>query len=131
MKVEGLLHGVAYTPYRTYGACPSEEEVKEDLSHILKYTKRIRIYSMECDNVNRVLLNYATDSDVSLLLGVWLDNKDQDEQEIDNLMSALKEFPNAKLDGISVGNEVLYRQTMSSGQVAQRIIEVKYKVIIK
>lgn len=124
----GPLYGAAYTPYRQYGACPEEWQVYEDLQMVMSVTKRVRMYSMECQVVNRIVLQYATEGKLELLLGVWIDNRSRDQGEVEDLMSALREYPWAKINGIVVGNEVMYRNTLHPSSLAGRIYEVRHRV---
>lgn len=127
-QANGLLFGAAYTPYRHFGACPDESQVYEDMGRVMGVTHRVRLYSTECAAVNRILLRYASEGKLEILMGVWIDNRSRDQGEIDDLITALREFPHARLTGIVVGNEVMYRNTASSSQLAGRIYEVRHKV---
>lgn len=59
-----------------------------------------------------------------------MDNRSTDQQEVDFLIEALKQFPNAKIEGVAVGNEVLYRNSMAKSQLLGRVAEVRNKVDI-
>lgn len=122
------LFGVTYSPYRVLGACPSDAEVREDVGMILHHSRRIRMYSLECDNVNRILMEEANKGAISLMLGVWLDNRSTDQKEIDTLYSLLRDYPSADIYGICVGNEAIFRGTLSAADIAGRIVEVRNKV---
>ncbi|GMH37166.1 hypothetical protein BSKO_05039 [Bryopsis sp. KO-2023] len=125
---EAYLFGVTYSPYRTFGACPSDAEIREDVGMLLQHARRIRIYSLECDNVNRILMEEANKGTLSLMLGVWLDNRGTDQKEIDTLFALLRQYPSADIYGICVGNEAIFRGTLSAGEIAGRITEVRNTV---
>lgn len=108
-KAGEYLFGVAYTPYRTFGACPTDGEIYHDLSVVTRHSNRIRTYTTECDNMNHILLQQASTGAISLMLGIWLDNRSTDQIEIDTMMSLLREYPYAKLHGLVVGNEAILR----------------------
>lgn len=122
------MYGLCYTPFRAFGVCPTDDEVESDVQIMLRHTTRIRIYSTECVNVNKILLKYASKGSLSVLMGVYVDNRATDQQEVDYLIEALKEYPNADLAGIVVGNEVMYRNSLPKSTLIQRINEVREKV---
>lgn len=123
------LYGVAYSPYRVYGHCPSKEEMMQDHHIYASHTNRIRLYSTECSELNDLAMEVATSSTYELLLGVWIDgDPNRNNQEMEDLYAMLRKFPNAKLIGISVGNEVLYRGTLSPEVLAQLVSQVKATV---
>lgn len=121
------MHGITYSPYRQMGACPSPEQVDEDIQLIWGVTNRVRTYSTECRVVMEKLLN----SGLQVLIGAWLDNQPNDNKEIDDLVGLLREFPNANVYGIGIGNEPLLRQTMTPRHVANMIGKARYKVLRK
>lgn len=62
-------------------------------------------------------------------MGLWIDgNPTRDAKEAQDLYLFLRKYPNARLSGIAVGNEVLYRQTMHPDALAQKVSEVKAMV---
>lgn len=122
------MFGLCYTPFRVFGACPTDAEVEADVQILLRHTSRVRVYSTECINVNKILLRHASQGDLSVLLGVYLDNRPTDQQEVDYLIEALSEYPHANIAGIVVGNEVLYRGTLPKSTLLGRVQEVREKV---
>lgn len=87
------------------------------------------MYSTECHVLNDVILELSTTKDVQVLMGVWIDgNPVRDNQEMEDLYYAIRKYPNAKLIGIAVGNEVLYRGTLSPPAMAQKVSQVKQRV---
>lgn len=127
-RAAGNLYGVAYTPFRIFERCPSDVEVESDVQMILRHSRKARIYSTECMNVMDIMLRHASNGDLSVLLGVWIDNRATDQKEIDDLILALDRYPNADIYGIVVGNEPLFRNTMTPTEVAGRVAEVRHKV---
>lgn len=119
------LYGLAYAPYRYWGACPTTWDVNQDVALLKQHTGRVRTYSTECPEVLDILFNNG----FSVMMGVWIDGKGKDQQEIDDLIVILRQHPNANIHGIVVGNEVLYRRTMTPTQVADRVKETKQKVL--
>jgi len=125
---------MAYSPYRRFGHCPTPQELSQDNEIGILHTNRIRLYSTECHHLNDVYLAAASGSSpkfaqVELLLGLWIDgNPARDAQEIQDLYLYLRKYPHARLSGIAVGNEVLYRRTMHPDVLAQKVSEVKATV---
>ena len=111
-----------------FGVCPTDAEVEADVEILLRHTTRVRIYSTECQNVNKILLKHSAMGRMSVLFGVYLDNRPTDQQEVDFLIEALQSYPNAKIEGVVVGNEVMYRNTLHQQTLIQRIHEVRGKV---
>ncbi|GMH37165.1 hypothetical protein BSKO_05038 [Bryopsis sp. KO-2023] len=118
------LFGVAYAPYRYMGVCPHAGEIQQDLCLMKKYTTKVRTYSTECPEV----LDLLFWNGFRVLIGVWIDNRASDQKEIDDLIQILRRHPQADIHGIVVGNEALYRETMTPTEVANRVKETRRKV---
>ena len=88
------------------GVCRTPDELEEDVGLMLQHTRRIRLYSTECPDVMHGLLKKASEGQLSLLLGVWMENSQRDRTELDMLMKYLEQYPHAALEGIVIGNEV-------------------------
>eukprot|EP00210_Caulerpa_lentillifera_P003749 g3582.t1 len=110
------------------GICRTVEELNKDVALILRHTKRIRLYSMECPDVMNTLLTKATRGELSLLLGVWIENSPRDAKEMDLLLKYLQKYPTAKIEGIVIGNEVMHRHQASAQYMAAKVVEAKQKV---
>lgn len=119
------MQGITYSPYRQMGACPSPEQVDEDIRLIWSLTTRVRLYSTEC----RVVMEKLLTSGLQVLIGAWIDNAANDQKEVDDLVGLLREFPEANIYGIAIGNEPLLRQTMTPDQVANYLDDARYKVL--
>lgn len=110
------------------GVCRTTEELNEDVSLMLKHTRRIRLYSMECPDVMDGLLAKASKGELSLLLGVWIENSPRDAKEMELLLSYLKKYPNAAIEGVVIGNEVIFKHQAGPEFMAAKVIEAKQKV---
>lgn len=86
--------------------CRDAVELEADVGLMLQHTRRIRLYSMECPDVMHALLKKASNGELSLLLGVWIENSPRDQKELNLLIEYLRQYPNAALEGIVIGNEV-------------------------
>eukprot|EP00803_Ostreobium_quekettii_P003310 evm.model.scf_317.2 EVM.evm.TU.scf_317.2 scf_317:19502-22222(+) len=122
------LYGLGYSVFRVFGACPTDDEVRADLQILLRYSRRVRLYSTECGNVMDIVLAAASRGELAVLLGVWIDNRATDQKEVDDLVVYLDRYPTADVEGIVVGNEALFRNTLTPSQVAGRVVEVRQKV---
>lgn len=127
------MYGLAYSPYRRYGHCPTPQELSQDNAIALTHTQRIRLYSTECHYLNDVFLRAASangqGSNFEVLLGVWIDDDAaRNAKEIQDLYTFLRLYPNARLSGIAVGNEVLYRKAMHPTSLARMVAEVRTTV---
>lgn len=83
---------------------------------------------MGCLAVNRVFLKHASEGNLTVMLGVWINGVDKDQEEINNLMMALEEYPHANLSGIAVGNEVAFRGSMSISDIVEAVLTVREQV---
>lgn len=86
---------------------------------------------MGCLAVNRVFLKHASEGNLTVMLGVWINGVDKDQDEINDLMTALEEYPHANLSGIAVGNEVAFRGSMSISDIVEAVLTVREQVKTK
>ncbi|KAI9593942.1 glycoside hydrolase superfamily, partial [Syncephalis fuscata] len=126
------FYGLTYTPQRAqYPGCGvSLGDVVEDLKVLSQLTTRVRLYGMDCDQVN--LLRQAIELlkiDVSLVLTVWVD-KDQDtyNRQLDALWDTLDKYSGKNIIGISVGNEAIFRKDVTPQELAKRMNDVRSKL---
>lgn len=110
------------------GVCRTAAELEEDVKLMLQHTNRVRLYSTECSEVMDGLLKKASHGQISLLLGLWIENSPRDMKELDQLIEHLKKYPNAALEGIVVGNEVLFRGQASPEYMGYLITETRNRV---
>ncbi|KAG1242865.1 hypothetical protein G6F68_016015 [Rhizopus microsporus] len=87
----------------------------------------IRTYSQECDQLPSILKAIkAQGGGMTVLAAVWLDGSSGDDQEISTLKSVLsKNYGNQYIQGILVGNEVIFNNVMSDGTLINKIKQVK------
>lgn len=117
---------MTYSPYREFGSCPDPHHINHDISIIKSLTTSIRIYTLECEIVTQKLI----ESGMEILLGIWIDNRDIDHKEIYRLYKLLEHYPNAKYAGISIGNEVILRGSMTPNHLSDLINKIKLKVLL-
>ncbi|KAI8096404.1 glycoside hydrolase superfamily [Halteromyces radiatus] len=126
---QNALYGITYTAKNSDGSCQTTDEV---LQYVKDFSnngiKHIRTYSQECDQLGNILNAISSvDSSMKVTAAVWLDGSSGDDEEINNLLSALKaNSKNIKLiDGITVGNEVIFSGSLSSSALVSKIKQVK------
>ncbi|MCM8802980.1 MAG: glycosyl hydrolase family 17 protein [Candidatus Omnitrophica bacterium] len=121
-------YGFCYGPFRKNedpdkGVLPTEEEIKEDISFLVKFTGKIRTYG----NTGTLSKIPALSQEVGLecYVGAWISKyKIENEKEIDNLIKiANSNLKNIK--GLIVGNEVLLRKDLSEEELSNYIKKVK------
>lgn len=127
-QVFAYYHGICYSQFEATGGCRSAAGLEEDVALMLQHTTRIRLYSMECPDVMHALFSKASNGQLSLLLGVWIENSPRDNQELDLLIEYLTEYPYASLEGIVIGNEVLLRGQATPEYMAYFVTEARNRV---
>jgi len=126
--VHGSFYGICYSPFEVAGGCRSAAGLEQDVALMLEHTTRIRLYSVECPDVMHALLSKASNGQLSLLLGVWIENSPRDQQELELLVEYLTEYPFAAIEGIVIGNEVLMRGQATPEYMAYFVTEARNRV---
>jgi len=107
------FYGLDYTPDKSqFPWCGSVlQEVVNDIKIISQLTHRVRLYGMDCEQAENVLT--AIDLlkvDMKVILTVWVDSNDTTyARQNGSLWSVIGKHGLTKIEGISVGNEVIYR----------------------
>ncbi|CAG8641631.1 11072_t:CDS:2, partial [Racocetra fulgida] len=127
-----IFYGINYGPVNaTYPWCTNTlGDVIEDMKIISQLTNRIRLYGMDCN-----MAHYTMEAVVKLNLNItivptiWIDNNDTTYQrQYDLLFDLVKKYGEDKIDGISVGNEVIFRQDIPIQTLYSRISDVRTKI---
>ncbi|MGP0088961.1 MAG: glycosyltransferase [Xanthobacteraceae bacterium] len=122
----GQLASVSYTPFSDRsepdgGGPATEEKIRADLSAIAPYTRAIRTYSST--NGGELVPRIAAEFGLKVTVGAWIDStqaldpirdaaeiarrEDRNKREIASVIELARR--NSNVNGIVVGNEVLYR----------------------
>lgn len=122
--LEGGMHGLCYSAYEE-GQEPGDiltmEQIRRRMQIIAPYTKWVRSFS--CIEGNELVPKVAREFGIKTLVGAWLGkDKDLNEQEIAGLIQLAKE---GYVDIAAVGNEVLYREDLTEGELLAYIHRVK------
>lgn len=117
------FYGLNYSPFglgdnrlcsnkkKEGGLCLLADQVKADMRQIASMTKRIKTYSLNCLPQTKLIVEYARDQGMTVMLGVWVD-KDPKLNDIEiirlvELLSELKDAGGAITD-LCVGNEAVF-----------------------
>ncbi|TGZ78313.1 glycoside hydrolase [Ascodesmis nigricans] len=132
-ELKKVFHGIDYTPMGTiYPECldnpPSQNNVTRDLAIISQLTSRIRLYGNDCNQTS--LIFHAIDAlsiDLTVWIGVWLDsNVTTNTRQLSQLYTTLSDTTHhSKIEGIAVGNEVLFAEYMTQSELLSFISGVK------
>ncbi|NAS32013.1 glycosyl hydrolase [Flavobacteriaceae bacterium R38] len=118
------MHGICFSIYED-GQEPGDdisiEQVERRVKILKPYTQAIRSFS--CIEGNEYVPEVAKKHGLKTLVGAWLsDDKDDNEQEIEGLISLAKA---GYVDVAAVGNEVLYRNDLTLEELLSYIKRVK------
>jgi len=113
--IEIVPHAVAYGFYRKGQAprvaCPSKEEMLEDLNILTRYWHHIRVYGADKDTEQLLQVISENNLPVKVMLGIWLENETRDPSKIFRNLEQLtkgiqlaNEYPDI-VSSVSVGNE--------------------------
>ncbi|KAG9290444.1 hypothetical protein G9A89_007175 [Geosiphon pyriformis] len=131
-KYKNSLYGLNYGPVNaTWPSCGNTlGDVIEDIKVLSQLTRRIRLYGMDCNMVNYTLLAVEyLNLDVSVIPTIWVDNNETTyKRQHDDLIANLNQHGFKHIEGISVGNEVLFREEISKDELFRRIGDVRKEV---
>lgn len=121
------LNGVTFTARHSDGSCQSAAEIQNSVK-LMKASgiKSIRTYSQECEQLPNIINAIKSNGGgMTVLAAVWIDGSSNDDTEIATLKSNLAKVDNSLIEGILVGNEVLFKGIMSSSALVQKLVAVK------
>jgi len=136
IKIDGSLKkifdGMDYTPLDAqYPGCGCTlANITADVAILSQLTSKIRLYGTDCAQATMVLdAIQALQVDLTVFIGVWVDNNSTTVQrQLNDMYSTLNKYPVDLIDGIAVGNEVLFRKDLTETQLITMIQEVKANV---
>ncbi|KAL3894644.1 MAG: hypothetical protein SGCHY_005158, partial [Lobulomycetales sp.] len=113
------MYGVAYAPLR-YSTleCPSEQNVREDISAIAGVARTVRLYQQGC-NTTLSAIRACAENNLLLYVGVHVDeNASTYTEQMEFLMADLRAADPLQvarvLRGVVVGNEAIFRDEITS-----------------
>lgn len=136
---QARLYGISFSPFGLGSdvTCPpfeekpgdsmclSAEKARSDMSIIRMYTKRIKTYSLFCEDATVAALQFARETGMTVMLGIWI-QKDEtsNDAEIEKLGRVMAEYGDV-VSHIMVGNEPVFILEVPEARVAQYITQVK------
>lgn len=121
------MHGICFSPYlegQEPGNLITEEQIRRKMEIIQPYTNWIRTFS--CTEGNEMIPPIAKEYGLKTMVGAWLgENQSINEEEIANAVRIANE---GHADIVAVGNEVLYREDLSEGELLKFIVQVKNQI---
>jgi len=131
-KLKKIFDGMDYTPLDAqYPGCGcTQTNITADVAILSQLTNKIRLYGTDCGQATMVL-NAIQDLkvDLTVFLGVWVDNNSTTlERQLSDMYDILNKYPVDLIDGIAVGNEVLFRKDLTETQLITLIKQVKANI---
>lgn len=120
-----VFHGMDYTPLGgIYPDCltwpATQNNITRDIAVMSLLTDKIRLYGNDCNQTEMVM--HSIDRlgvDMKVWLGVWLDsNATTNTRQLAHLYTLLdNKGYHDKFDGVAVGNEVLFAESLTETQL--------------
>src|SRR3981081_715034 len=128
----GILPSVSYAPFEgtahpDVDNIPSVEKIRADLRKLAPLTRAIRLYASP--GGVELVPPIAAEFGLKVTVGAWIDkNVDRNNREIESAISLAKR--NSNVNGVVVGNEVIYRGEQKVEDLIELIKRVKKSVNI-
>jgi hypothetical protein len=131
-QLKRIFDGMDYTPLNAqYPGCGCiQANITADVAILSQLTSKIRLYGTDCDQATMVLdAIQSLKVDMTLFVGVWVDtNATTLNRQLNAMYDILKKYPTNLIDGIAVGNEVLFRQDKTQAELIDLITEVRTNI---
>jgi exo-beta-1,3-glucanase (GH17 family) len=118
------IHGICFSPYAEEqgpGTQITEAQIRERISVIQPFVKWVRTFS--CSEGNELIPRIAAEYRLKTMVGVWLgNNREKNEEELNNAIEIAKA---GCADLLAVGNEVLLRDEMPQSELIDYINRAK------
>ncbi|MCK1343368.1 glycosyltransferase [Bradyrhizobium sp. 193] len=127
---KGLLPSVSYAPFEgsahpDIDNIPTVEKIRADLKTLSTMTRAIRLYSST--GGVELVPPIAAEFGLKVTVGAWIDkDKDRNEREIKAAIELARK--NSNVNGVVVGNEVIYRGEQKVEDLIEMIKKVKGSV---
>ncbi|KAI9225865.1 MAG: glycoside hydrolase [Piptocephalis tieghemiana] len=123
------FYGLAYTPLSAqYPWCGSTlREVVEDIKILSQMTTRLRLYGMDCQQADFTLQAIRLlKVPMKVMVTLWVDsNATTYQRQVDTLWSVLDTHGTDMIEGISVGNEALFREEVTLTDLSSRMTTIR------
>jgi exo-beta-1,3-glucanase (GH17 family) len=131
-KLKKIFDGMDYTPLNAqYPGCGcTQTNITADVAILSQLTSKVRLYGTDCDQATMVLEAIQNlKVDLTVFIGVWVDrNATTLNRQLTAMYDILKKYPAKLIDGIAVGNEVLFRQDRTETQLISLINQVRTNI---
>ena len=117
------FESLSYAPFEGYDKkVLSPEQIKEDISILIKHTNKVRTYATADA---KVILEVASKTNMMVDLGLWLSgDHEENHKEIQRGLELLKKYPN-NINNVIVGNETLLRTDLNEVELMAYLDFVK------
>jgi len=128
----GKVGGYALSVFQRYQSpfkqdYPSDDEIASDLKLLHRYTDHIRTYTMQ---QNPQLYRLAQKEGLKVMAGAEIDKRlDNNEREIELLIAKARAYPDT-ITRIIVGNEVLFRNDLTPGQMMAYLDDFRFMLVL-
>ena len=122
------IESLSYSPKKGFNRKDllSKNEIRNDLTILSQYTKKIRLYSIEDA---KQVLPIAKEFSFKVDLGFWIGrDKEANRQEIEEGLKIVKNYPR-EISTVIVGNETILREDLTIDELIEYIKEVKKELI--
>ncbi|KAF9579715.1 hypothetical protein BGW38_003917, partial [Lunasporangiospora selenospora] len=128
------FYGLAYNPAKTLmpwcGA--SLQSIVNDMILLSQITNRVRLYGMDCDQADltfQAIRALKLESQMKVVLTMWVDNNSTTVQrQYDTLFRVMDTYGTDMIEGISVGNEVLFQKYIPLTELGTLMQKVRSEV---
>lgn len=107
------------------GNCKSVAEYEADFSRLASYSKIVKTYAVSDCNTLQNIGQAAEESGFQLMLGIWPNDDAHFNDEKAALEKYLPTLSVSTIKSFSVGSEALYREDLTSDELASRIREIR------
>lgn len=131
-SLKKIFDGMDYTPLNAqYPACGAiQSNITADVAILSQLTTKVRLYGTDCEQATMVLdAIQDLKVDLTVFIGVWVDtNATTLARQLSDMYSILNKYPVDLIDGVAVGNEVLFRQDKTEAELIALINDVRTNI---
>jgi len=110
------------------------QPVINDMMLISQITNRVRLYGMDCNQADltfQAINALGLNKTMQVVLTIWVDqNQTTYQRQHDTLMQVLDTYGTDMVSGVSVGNEVLFRNDQTLAQLGVLMQVQPYCVVL-
>lgn len=113
------LHGINYSPRKgpdwAKDKCKSQRDIELDMKTLVKYTNRVRIFSLTDCNAAEMVLKATRPLGMKVWIGMWIGEDNSNfNAELSRLKYLIQQgWITSQVVGLHVGSETLYRKDIT------------------